>query len=164
MNKNEKKEHRFNMMDGIVLLFVLICILGLILRIWVNGKDGDPSALNEFEVYFSASSILATSESAFVAGDTVWLSDHGRELGTLSDLVSVTPTVVYMENDQGEMVKVTYPEGTRIDVIGVISAQGNMGESGFLLGGTLRLSPGISYVARTEHLDITIKILEICEK
>ncbi len=163
MSKTNQQSDRFNLMDVVIILLVLLCIAGIVIR--AGGFTMHKSRpLDPYEIRFSVSNIAAGSEAALVVGDTFRLVDHDMELGTFTGMESVTPAVVYMYSEQGRMVPAEYPENTRIDVIGTVAVDGISEGSGFLLGGTLQLSPGASYRIQSEHMDFVIQILDIEKK
>ncbi len=164
MNKTNGENKHFNLMDVIIILLVLLCIGGIVVRVGGFGLSEKSQPLDMYEIRFSVSDIAATSESAFVIGDTFTLVDYDVVLGTFTGVESVTPAKVYIYSEQGRVVHAQYPDGTRIDVIGTVTADGLSGGSGFLLGGNVQLSPGISYRVQSEHMDFTLNILEIVKK
>lgn len=152
---------RIRLMDIAVLLFVFLCVVGAMLRAGKLGIFREKVALEDYRIRFSVSGIAASSVDAFVEGDTFTLVQHRRALGTLSRVESVTPAVVYAENGRREIVRTQYPEGTRVDLVGIVMAKGTVGDRGFLLDGTLSVSPGIEYKVQSEHIDLVIKIVDI---
>lgn len=163
MVKRDGSEVRFRirLLDIVVLLFVFLCIVGAMVRAGKLGIFREKAILEEYQIRFSVSNISASSVEAFIEGDTFTLLPYHQALGRLSRVESVTPAVVYTENGKREIVRTQYPEGTRVDLIGVISAQGTVGESGFLLGGILSVSPGIEYQVQSEHMDLVLKIIDV---
>ncbi len=163
MSKIKQENNRFNLMDVMIILLVLLCVAGVVIR--AGGFTMHKSRpLDAYEIRFAVSNIAATSEAALVTGDTFTLVDHDMELGTFTGIESVKPAVVYMNSEQGRVVPAEYPENTRIDVIGTVAVDGISEGGGFLLGGTLQLTPGVSYRVQSEHMDFVIEILDIEKK
>lgn len=159
--KGAKNRFHIQLMDLVVLVFIFLCVVGLMVRAGMLGIFTEKVELDRYRVRFSVSNIAATSVDAFVLGDTFTLVAYHQALGTLSEIESVTPAVVYVENEQHEIVRAEYPEGTRVDLYGVVETKGAVGECGFLLGGTLSVSPGVEYRVQSEHLDMVLKIIDI---
>lgn len=162
--ESTKKRARIQLMDLVVLVLLVLCVVSLMIR---SGKwriFSENVELDEYRIRFSVSDILASSVDAFVIGDTFTLVSYHDVMGTLENIESVTPAVVYVENGRQEILRVSYPEGTRVDLIGTLEATGTMGEGGFLLGGTLSLSPGVEYRVQSEHLDVVCKIIDIVKR
>lgn len=159
----EKKKNGLglNLIDFVVILLVLICLIGVVIRVrqidWFNKN----SALEEHEVYFSITDISYISEDALVVGDTFTLCDAGVVLGTLKSIDSVLPTTMYVKDSDGNVLGVNYPETTRIDVTGTVLSVGEMTENGYLLGGTTYIAPGKTYRVQSEHMDFTLEIINI---
>lgn len=161
--KGKKSRGGLKVMDYIVLLIVLICIVGAVIRIRQIDWFGEDEALSEYEIFFSVSNIAYTSEDAFVIGDTVTLAENGLILGRLKSVDSILPAVGYAADADGNVISISYPESTRIDVSGTILSMGLMNDGGYLLGGTDSIAPGKTYTVRTEHLDVTLTIMGIEE-
>ena len=166
MKKENGSDVRFyiSLVDVIILLFVLLCMIGLFIRTEKLGAFFEKEPLGEYRIRFAVSDIAATSIDAFVTGDTFTLVSYHEVLGTLVEVESVSPAVVYVESEQHEIIRTQYPEETRVDVIGVLDAKGSMGESGFSLGGSIGISPGIEYRIQSEHVDVVLKIIDIEQK
>ncbi len=151
----------FNTMDLIILLLVLVCIVGAVIRARQIGVWKNESELESYEIYFSVSDIAYTSEDALVPGDTVTLCDSGTVIGTLQSLDSILPSTMYVKDADGNVLSINYPESTRIDVTGTIHSTGVMSPNGYLAGGITYLAPGMHYSVRSEHMDFQIEILRI---
>ncbi len=159
----EKKKNGLglNLIDFVVILLVVICLIGVVIRVrqidWFNKN----SALEEHEIYFSVTDISYISEDALVVGDTFTLRDSGVVLGKLKSIDSVLPTTMYVKDADGNVLGVNYPETTRIDVTGTVLSSGEMTANGYLLGGTTYIAPGKTYRVQSEHMDFTLEILNI---
>ncbi len=159
--EDSKKRLRIQFMDLFVLAFIVLCLIGLMVRAGTLGIFKEKVELDEYRVRFCASNIAATSVDAFVIGDTFTLVSYHEALGIFTEIESVTPAVVYVEDDQNKIIRAEYPEGTRVDLYGIVETKGTVGEGGFLLDGTLSVSPGVEYRVQTEHMDVIIKIIDI---
>ncbi|MBQ7380500.1 MAG: DUF4330 family protein [Clostridia bacterium] len=152
-----------NLIDFVVILLVLICLASAIIRIRRVDLFNQGDDLEQHEIYFSVTDISYTSEDALVIGDTFTLSDNKTVLGTLQSVDSVLPSTLYVSDIDGNVLSVNYPESTRIDVTGTVLSLGKMTDSGYLLGGTTYIAPGRAYTVQSEHMDFTLKILDIEE-
>ena len=159
MKDQKRSPIRIHPMDVAIVVLALLLAVGLALRVARLDGFQKKEELEVFKVRFSVSNIAASSVSALAEGDTLTLTAYGQILGALSHVESVTPAVVYLENERREIVRAQYPEGTRVDVVGVVTVRGAVGESGFLLNGAVSLSPGIEYQVQSEHMDFQLKIL-----
>ncbi|MBQ2998902.1 MAG: hypothetical protein IJD64_00430, partial [Clostridia bacterium] len=147
-----------------IVLIVILCIAALIVRFGNFGGRTTSDRLESYDVYFSVTDIVYTSEDAFVPGDTVTLVDKGIVLGELVGLESILPAEFVARDKSGNLIVVNYPESTRIDVTGKIVSQGNMTDNGYLVGGTTYVASGTKYSVQTEHMDFVLTITDIVEK
>lgn len=155
---------RFNVIDVLIILIVLSCIVGLILR-FGNVRDFSSSEnLKTYDIYFSVSNVAYTSEDAFVRGDTVRLADGGAVLGEFAGLETILPAEFFARDESGNVIVVNYPASTQIDVTGRIVSHGVMSENGYLLNGTTYIASGAEYSVQSEHMDFILKITNIVEK
>lgn len=154
---------RFNAIDILILLIVLACVVGLAIRFGTVKEYSADENLKLYSVYFTVSNISYTSEDAFVAGDTVTLTEGKTILGTFVGLESILPAEFLARDSEGNLILVSYPETTRIDVSGKIAARGIMTDNGFLANGTTYVAAGKAYAAQTEHMDFVLKITNIVE-
>lgn len=150
-----------NLIDFVVILLVVICLFGAVVRVGQVDWFAKSSDLAEHEIYFSVTNIAYTSEDALVIGDTVTLVNEQAVLGTLKSIDSVLPSALYVKDAEGNVLSVNYPEANRIDVTGTILSHGKMTENGYLLGGTTYIAPGKTYLVQSEHMDFTLNILDI---
>lgn len=150
-----------NLIDFVVLLLVVICLFGAVIRVGQTEWFAGGSELSVHEIYFSITDISYTSEDALVIGDTVTLCDSEMVLGTLKSIDSVLPSALYVKDPDGNILSVNYPESIRIDVTGTIHSLGKMSKNGYLLGGTTYIAPGRAYRVQSEHMDFTLNILDI---
>lgn len=155
---------RIQLLDIVIFLFVFLCVVGLLIRAGKLGIFQERVELEEYRIRFCVSDIAATSEAAFVIGDTFRMASYYETLGTLAEVESVSPATVYVENERHEIIWAHYPEDTRVDLVGILDAKGMAGESGFLLAGGISVSPGIEYRIQSEHMDLVIQIIDIEKK
>ena len=157
------KIKRFHGFDVFVLFFVAACAFGVIFRLSGFGVFAEKESLDRYELHFEVKNVSANSEKYFVEGDSLLLSD-GVLLGKIKSVDKVTRSAVYAQNANGELVAVSYPENTRIDLFGSIETYGVDKGGGFLLGGVRHVASGESFFVSSEHIDVTVKIIDIVKK
>ena len=118
--------------------------------------------LDEYELHFVVKDISSNSTRYFLEGDRV-TAEGGIVLGELKGIEKITPTQVYVTNPDGLVDIVEYPENSRVDVYGSISARG-VGDGRFMLGGVKHIASGDVFYVSTEHLDVVLTIIEIVKK
>ncbi len=162
-NKVVEKKQGINIIDVVIILFLIACIIGIVFRVGQFGvfNDGD---LRNYRVYFEVTDIASTSKDAFKAGDTVTLVDLNMPLGRIENIDEVTPKTEYVKNSDGVIVEYKYPKDTRINVYGTIISEGLLTDGGYLLDGKTHVTPGAKYFVRTEHIDCTITVVKIVQK
>lgn len=166
MERNSQKQTKvsFNIIDIFILIFVVACFVGLVIRvgnfnILDNGQD-----LNEYRIHFSVSDISSESEDYFMMGDTVTVVDRGIVLGKLEMIDSISPAETLVKIGDNEFKKVKYPSETRVDLTGTIISPGTMDYNGFKLGGVTHVAPGETFLVHTEHMNFVMTVTEIAKK
>ena len=159
-----KNKLHINVVDIIIFIIAIIAVVGLVLRYGNIGGFSSSEDLKSYEIYFTVKNIAYTSEDAFVPGDTVTLVEQEMVLGEFLGLDSIMPAEFFARDINGNLIALSYPELTRIDVTGHILSQGIMSENGYLAGGTTYIAAGIPYSVQSEHMDFVIEITNIIEK
>lgn len=161
--KNENKVS-FNIIDIFILILVVACFVGIIIRIGNFGIFDTNDTLEDYRIHFSVSDIAVTSEDYFITGDTVTIANTGVVLGRLEMINSITPTEVYVKNSENEFVAVKYPSNTRVDVSGTVISKGKMAIDGYKLGGAVNVAAGDSFLVHTEHMNFVMTVTDIAKK
>ena len=148
----EKRRFKVNVLDFLILVLVVIVIAGAFLR--ANVKQSDVKLETQTAVLsFKISNVQAASAKYFKDGDPVYSDSLGCAIGTLvGDSITKTPAVSYVERG-GAIIKTTSALG-RV-------CEGQMSESGFLLGGTQYVAPGMSTYACLPEINAYILITDI---
>lgn len=170
MPKNLTREKRkLNAVDYFILIAVVLCIAGAVLRVVVDRSGGSlssPVVLEDYVVSFKIENIRNTSTEYLTAGEEFYIDTTKQFFGTLTDNVSVTPALLYIEDANGNYIQTYAPENgdaTRVDVRGTMNVSGYMSEGGFLLGGSTPLAANKSFALRTTNLYVTITITDIAK-
>ena len=155
----EKRRFKVNVLDFLILALVAIVIAGAFLR--GNAKQSDTKLVTQTAVLsFKISNVQAASARYFRDGDPVYSDSLGCAIGTLiGDSVTTSPAVSYAEYG-GQIFKTTSALN-RVDIYGEILCEGQMSESGFLLGGTQYIAPGVSTYACLPEMNANILITDI---
>lgn len=161
--KNDKKTptYRFNAIDVFIIVLVILCVVGIYFRSNIKSWIGIDKDLKEYEISFVVKQIKSSSNQYLTQGNEVY-TNNGLYIGAISACSSL-PANAYVTNEKGEMIAVTYPEDTYIDVTGTITCKGIQKGDGFYLSGTYLLSPGTVIEARTEVINFTLTITDISE-
>lgn len=162
-NKAVEKKTGLNIIDVVIILFLIACIIGIIFRVGNFGVFNDKD-LRNYRVYFEVTDVAYTSKDAFKAGDTVTLVDLNMPLGRIENIDEITPKTEYVKTSDGAFLEYEYPKDTRINVYGTVISAGLLTDEGYLLDGKTYVTPGAKYFVRTEHIDCTITIVKIAQK
>ena len=166
---NESRRGRFNVIDALIILLVLLCIAGVIYRFNVIDGIGISDVNKEYRIYFEIEDIRNTSVGSLVPGDAVRLASTGEKIGTFDEIVQNIPALAtYNEEGKG----IYYPpendenkfDETRYYVTGYMSVKGRMTDTGFLLNGKTYIASNSTMNILTEHISVTIKVINVVEK
>ncbi|HHT53942.1 MAG TPA: hypothetical protein GX011_03290 [Clostridiales bacterium] len=172
-NKEAKARVRFNILDGIIILVVLLCIAGIVFRYTLMDRLGFAQELADFRVTYRIEGVSYTLPGFLGEGDKLYFDD-GTEAGELlgvaefstytkqsagNETLLVRPAARYVTDSSGRPVYATFPEYTLVDAEGAFVCRGAYSSDGyFLLGGKLYLAPGqrITLYTDTVTLHMTI--------
>ena len=166
---------RFNILDAVILLLIILCIVGLCFRHTITESLGLGDDLQSYRVSFEVRGERYTLPGQLAKGDKLYFAD-GILAGTLmgvdeysienaltagNETLIVTPAETYV-NDGGSFVSVSYPEGSLIDAEGAFRCEGGYGDGGyFLLSGDRYLAVGQTLTLYTDTVKITFTVTEI---
>ena len=164
MNNRNQNKVSFNIIDIFILVFVIACFVGLVIRIGNFGIFDNSDNLDDYRIHFSVSDISSESENYFITGDTVTIVDKDLVLGKLEMINSISPTELRVKNSENEFVMVKYPSDTRVDISGTIISSGTMDYNGYKLGGNTHIAAGDSFLVYTEHMNFVLTVTDIVKK
>lgn len=161
---------RFNIIDFLIILVVLLCVIGLIIRYTtVLDKIGISDRMEQYEVSFTVENLRYTTPSFFDIGDRVYLRDGSNTyMGTLisrengsTDALTITLSSQYIQSDTG-FISAYYAENTLVDISGRILCDGMLGEDGyFLLGGDVYVAQGQTLSVCTDLVSFDLIVTNI---
>lgn len=166
---------RFNILDAVILLLIILCVVGLGFRYTITESLGLGDELQSYRIRFELNEARHTLPSQLSKGDSLYTAD-GTFVGTLMGVAEysneniltagnqtllVSPAEIYV-NDSGNIVSVSYPEGSLIDADGAFSCSGGYSDDGyFLLGGEKYLAVGQTLTLYTDTVKLTLTVTEI---
>lgn len=169
LKSNEARRGRFNVMDAFIILVVLVCIVSFVYRLNLIDGIGVSNTNEEYSLYFEIEDIRNTSTNSLIPGDTVRLVETDEKMGRFDEIVQNIPALAtYTEDGRGiyyppENEENKYDE-TRYYVTGYISVSGRMTDTGFLLNGNTYIAPNSTLLIVTEHIQVSIKVVNIIKK
>lgn len=165
-NTGSKVKRKFNVIDAIIIILVLLGIVAIIFRSQIAGWIGAENNLSDYRLTFKISKIKKSSSDMLKASDElnrkVYLNSPKMTLGMVNDKLDITPAKEYVTNSQGKIEEIIYPADTYVDVTGTMKCSGNYrnGE-GFYLDGSYLISPGETINVHTIYLDFVITVINI---
>lgn len=154
----QKKRIRVNILDFLIIAVIILCIAGALLRGGVKTTD-DKLESQTAVISYLVSNVQSDSQYCFQAGDRIYSQTLGCDMGRLVGKVEVSPSVSYIEDD-GKIIKVE-SVSDRVDIRGQFECEGKMSESGFAIGGTQYIAPGMSTYAYLPNINATILITDV---
>lgn len=152
---NENKK-RFNIIDVVLILAVLVIAAGVIVRSGFAGSFNEQFEEGELEYEFIINSIKATSAQYFEEGKKLYSQSTQKEVGEIVSFYT-RPAEAYIELNDGEIVKTIIPD--RIDVIGVAKAKGTIDSQGrCMLDGTTHIAAGKNIYSRMNDISFMYTI------
>ena len=167
-NTSEKRKIKCNAVDYFIIIAVVLCLVGVGLRIAIENNGGSlssPVVMEDYILSFHISDIRNTSTEYLGVGEQFYIESTKQYFGEIADNIAVTPALFYVENGEGHYVQTYAPENgdaTRVDVTGTMRVSGYMGEHGFLLGGntTLAANKEVSLLNKNLKVKITVTGIE----
>lgn len=171
VQKHKKRSNvRFNIMDFLIILIVLLCVFSLVARYTTVLDDiGLSNQLDQYEVSFTVSDLRHTTPSFFHIDDAVYLENDShtyvgqllsREIGS-TDALTITLSSRYVQSETG-FVSAYFADNTFVDVSGRILCQGSMNSDGyFLLGGSIQMSEGQTLAVCTDFVSFEMTVTGI---
>ena len=152
---------KFNIIDVLILILVLLCILGIVFRAKITQWIGIEKNLEVYKLSYKIKSERYTISDYLTSGNDVYIDSSNLMLGTLDGSATFLPAEIYVTASDGTPVKGTYPKDTYVDVMGNIRCQGIEKEDGFYLNGSYAIAPGVTLKVHTMMCDFEIIVTDI---
>ncbi len=160
MSSEKKKSGklRFNIIDLLIIVIVLGCIAGAVIRYNIIDRIVLDTKRDEVRISFVVSSVTPQIANAVVDGEEFYVVGSTYTLGSLSDH-SITNARLVEANESGLPVE-SFDE-TKRDIRGSFRSYGVLKEEGFFLSGTMFLAPGKELTAESKSVRFSLIITEI---
>lgn len=162
MENNTRKKH-LGVLDWVIVIVLLLCVVVFALRYTYRAEISGGDVTQEYAISFMVSDVRHTTADAFVKGDKVFVQTDDTCIGVFERLESNNPAAYYADDPGAGIVKVYYPEATRVDLTGTIISQGFMNDDGYFANGSYYLAPGKKFGIYTGHVYVDIVITNIEE-
>lgn len=166
-NSAQKKTKKLNAVDIFIIVAIVCCLAGGALRVIVGSDGGSiaaPVTMEDYIVSFKISNIRNSSTEYLGTDEEFYIDSTKQYFGKITDSVSVTPAMFYVEDTEGNYVRTYAPENgdaTRVDVSGTLLVSGYMSDNGFLLGGTTAVAIGKTFALRSGYIYVTITVTDL---
>lgn len=167
---------RFNVIDAVILLLVVLCVAGICLRYTIADSLGIGAKKSEYIVKFTISQLDSRVPAFLGAGNSLYFADSTKagvlcgvgEFSSLSEAEAGSATLIlstaytYVDDGQGSVVAAAYPEETVVNAEGAFKCQGAYGDDGrFCVGRGEFISVGKTVVLYTDTVTLTVTVTEI---
>lgn len=170
-NIREPGKLRFNVIDALIIVLVLACIAGIVLRFTVLDGMWNSKKLDEYYITFTASelsyeqlqSIVRAADPENSEVNWIYLADESIKLGTLTAILNQNEEKPVF-NVNGTLVQVDYPEDEADEnktwtVTGTVLCLGSYSASkGFLLNGDYYIGANSEFDVQIRDCDFTITV------
>ncbi|MBQ4054440.1 MAG: DUF4330 family protein [Clostridia bacterium] len=160
MKRSDGGKVRFNIIDFLIIVIVIGCIAGVIMRYDIVDKIVVDRDRDEVSVSFMITGISPQIADQIKDGDEFYVVGASDRLGVLADH-TVTNAEKVEANENGFPVR-SYDDTSR-DVRGTFTSYGVNDDNGFFLGGTLFIAPGKTLTIESRNVRISVIITEISQ-
>ena len=167
---------RFNILDAVIVLLVVLCILGICFRYSIMDSLGLGSELAEYTVEFSVTGLDGTVPEFLGKGNALYFADAtpAGVLCGVSDFSNMTaisagsatliikPYTTYVDDGKGAVVSAAYPESKLVNADGAFRCNGAYGSDGrFVVEGNSFITVGQTVTLYTDTVTLTVTITDI---
>jgi hypothetical protein len=155
----EHKKLRFNVIDLIIVLFMILAVVGIIIRYDLADDINFGATGEEFEIEFMVMNIMRGTEDSLQAGEKFYITIESIFIGEVINIIDVRDAVEYVEMVNGDIVRSTLPE--RVDVTGVMRSRGRTTREGVMLNGNIFVTTNTRHFIHTGRREAWITIMNI---
>ncbi len=158
MNRYGKSEaKRFNFIDVLIILLLVLIIVGVIFRAQIITFFGDGERRRQCVIEFRADAVPQETVGYVKTGKMYTWVEKDVSLGYLKS-VRVSPAVNYIQNPDGTYKTATDPSSYAIN--GSISAE-VLYDDGCYVGGSAFLAPGMELTIHSEDAEFKLIVTAI---
>lgn len=164
---NAEKKTGIGALDVVIILALCACVIGAGLAFVFSRATAETVVkeqdFEEYVISFEAYGIRQSTAQMINSGEMYYYDSD--DFGVLNDNITLTPAVVYVENDDGVCVKSYAPENgdyTKVDISGSFTVKGIRNSKGFfLLNGETKLVPNKSFIVQNDTVSFGISVTDI---
>ncbi len=160
MSRYEKSEKRFNFIDVLIILSVLLILAASLFRAQIITFLSDGEHRKACVIHFQSEEISEENLIYIKDGTEFSWLEREQKLGVLSGKPAVTPATLYIQKDDGTYDKVADPSNAIIS--GTIKANVLYDEeTGCFIGGTSFIAPGMVITVHSKDIQFKLTVTEI---
>lgn len=160
MIKEKEKKSGFNIIDLIIILFVILAVVGIFMRYNLADQINLNANGDTFEIEFVIWNIQEASQQYLHSGKSFYITIESIKIGEITEILDVrNPAVFYAENGRGEVIKTEYPG--RIDVTGIMTSTGRSTKDGNMINGNLFVAPNKEFLVHTGEWEGIINVISV---
>ena len=159
--ENKVKKARFNIVDLIIVLFIILAAVGIVMRFNL-ADEINLSALGEtFEIEFIIGDIQEASQDFLIPGEKFYVDAASIEIGVIKEILDIrNPAPSYVRDINGNIVKSELPG--RIEVIGVMESRGRTNRDGnHMINGNIFVAANREFFIHTGKIEGQIRVLNV---
>ena len=159
MKENKEKKSGFNIIDVIIVLFIILAVAGIIMRYNLADKINLNANGETFEIEFLILDIQEASQKYLDEGKSFYITSESIKIGEITIILSVIPSVHYAEDVHGNINKTERPG--RIDMTGIMKSTGRTTKEGTMINGNTFVAPNKELFAHTGEWEGVVRVLSV---
>jgi len=162
MVNNKEKKSGFNIIDLIIILFVVLAAVGIVMRYNLAEQINLNANGETFEIEFMTGwNVQEASQQYFRPGVSIYYTLESMKIGEITEILDVrNPAVDYGRILNGDLVKIEIPE--RIDIYCVMQSTGRITNDGdYMINGNTFVAPNKELFIHTSEWEGWIRILSV---
>jgi len=163
VNKEIKeKKSRINILDIIIILFVILAGVGIVIRFNLANEIILKSNMDTFEIKFvTESHIQEASMQYFRETVPLFINIENLKIGEITQIIDNGNSAdFYSEDLHGNIVKTDLPG--RIDVIGMMTSTGKITKDNeYMINGNVFVSPNVQFFVHTGEIEVYIRVISV---
>lgn len=152
-----KQRIKFNVYDILIILFILLCITGIIFRSSIAGAVSSAVYDDEVRIHFTVSQADDSIISSINAGDIFYL-ENGAKFGMLMEGYTYSNALTHTFDKNGKLS--TDQSNDLYEISGVFSVTGRVTENGFICS-TEKLYINSELTVHSKLASFTLTVTEI---
>ena len=162
--KEKEKKPGFNIIDVIIVLFIILAAVGIVMRYNLADKINLNAHGDKFEIEFIINNIQEASLDFLnpeiqLNGVSFYVTIESIKIGEVTHITASDPAAWQSEKLDGEIQDTVLPG--RIDVRGVMVSTGRNKDGEFMINGNLFVAPGKEFFVHTGKWEGLIQVISV---